>query len=124
MTTSRRLQSAAGKSGAIGIAIRRWRRQHDALDVGQPTAAATRWRVSALPSRPLPVEGVGRGKMIVGIDPVSFRRERGFRSGGMDGKGSLSPPIGQFAIEPGPIMAANRRIHNDGSWERRPRYHA
>jgi hypothetical protein len=55
MTASRRLQLAAEKSGQMAIAIRRWRRVADAADLGQPTAAATRWRVSALPSSPLPV---------------------------------------------------------------------
>jgi protein ImuA len=60
MTASRRLQLAAEKSGTLCIAIRRWRRVADAADLGQPTAAQTRWRVSALPSSPLPVPGVGR----------------------------------------------------------------
>jgi protein ImuA len=60
MTASRRLQLAAEGSGAIGIAIRRWRRQAEAADFGQPTAAVTRWRLSALPSTPLPVPGIGR----------------------------------------------------------------
>jgi protein ImuA len=60
MTASRRLQLAAEGSGAIGIAIRRWRRQTEAAAFGHPTAAVTRWRVSALPSTPLPVPGVGR----------------------------------------------------------------
>lgn len=49
MTTSRRLQLAAEETGSIGIALRRWRRQTDAVDFGQPTAATTRWRVSVLP---------------------------------------------------------------------------
>jgi protein ImuA len=62
MTSSRRLQLAAESSGAIGIAIRRWRRQADASDFGQPTASVTRWRVSVLPSRALPVPGVGRAR--------------------------------------------------------------
>src|SRR5580692_3464596 len=39
MTTSRRLQLAAEASGAIGIAIRRWRRPSDTADFGQPTAS-------------------------------------------------------------------------------------
>jgi hypothetical protein len=39
MTASRRLQLAAEGSGAIGIALRRWRRQTEATDFGQPTAA-------------------------------------------------------------------------------------
>ena len=62
MTASRRLQLAAEGSGTIGIAIRRWRRQTEAADFGQPTASVTRWRVSALPSTPLPVSGVGRAR--------------------------------------------------------------
>ncbi|MGV6874866.1 ImuA family protein [Pseudochelatococcus sp. B33] len=62
MTASRRLQLAAERSGATGIAIRRWRRPADAADFGQPTAAFTRWRVSVLPSAPLPVAGVGRSR--------------------------------------------------------------
>jgi protein ImuA len=60
MVASRRLQLAAEQNGQIAIAIRRWRRVADAADLGQPTAAATRWRVSALPSSPLPTAGVGR----------------------------------------------------------------
>jgi protein ImuA len=62
MTASRRLQLAAEESGTIGLAIRRWRRQAEAADFGQPTAATTRWRVTALPSSPLPGAGVGRAR--------------------------------------------------------------
>src|SRR5580700_9601925 len=65
MTASRRLQLAAEGSGTIGIALHRWRRQTEASDFGQPTAATTRWRVSALPSTPLPVPGVGRARWLV-----------------------------------------------------------
>jgi protein ImuA len=60
MTPSRRLQLAAESSGTIGIAVRRWRRETEAADFGQPTASTTRWRVTALPASPLPVPGVGR----------------------------------------------------------------
>ena len=65
MTASRRLQLAAEASGTIGIAVRRWRRATEAADFGQPTAATTRWRVTALPSTPLPVPGVGRARWLV-----------------------------------------------------------
>lgn len=65
MTASRRLQLAAEESGTIGLAIRRWRRQAEAADFGQPTAATTRWRITALPSTPLPVAGVGRARWSV-----------------------------------------------------------
>lgn len=62
MTASRRLQLAAEAAGTVGIVVRRWRRQTEAADFGQPTAAITRWRVSVLPSAPLPVPGVGRAR--------------------------------------------------------------
>ena len=62
MTASRRLQLAAESSGTIGVAIRRWRRQAEAADFGQPTASVTRWCVTALPPTPLPVPGVGRAR--------------------------------------------------------------
>jgi protein ImuA len=70
MTASRRLQLAAEGSGALGLAVRRWRRPAEAADFGQPTAAVTRWRVTALPSSPLPlvptpVSGVGRARWFV-----------------------------------------------------------
>lgn len=65
MTSSRRLSLAAEASGSIAIAIRRWRRQTEAADFGQPTASATRWRVSALPSAPLPVPGLGRARWLL-----------------------------------------------------------
>ncbi|WP_395942921.1 ImuA family protein [Brevundimonas sp.] len=65
MTASRRLQLVAEDSGCIGLAVRRWRRQAEAADFGQPTAASTRWRVTALPSAPLPVAGVGRARWFV-----------------------------------------------------------
>ncbi len=61
MTASRRLHLAARDGGTLAIALRRWRRQADAADFGQPTAAATRWRVSALPSAPLPVPASAGG---------------------------------------------------------------
>lgn len=60
MTASRWLQLCAEQSGTIGIALRRWRRQTEAADFGQPTAASTRWRISVMPSSALPVPGVGR----------------------------------------------------------------
>ena len=49
-------------SSTLGIAIRRWRRQSDAADFGQPTAAAMRRRVSVLPSAPLAAPRIGRAQ--------------------------------------------------------------
>jgi protein ImuA len=65
MTASRRLQLAAEEHGQIAIAIRRWRKVADAADFGQPTAATTRWRVTAQPAAPLPTRGVGQPRWLL-----------------------------------------------------------
>ena len=65
MVASRRLQLAAEKTGTMGLVVRRWRRQVEASDFGQPTASTTRWRVSVLPSEELPVPGVGRPRWLL-----------------------------------------------------------
>jgi protein ImuA len=49
LTASRRLQLAAEQSGVTCVVLRRSRRFDDAL-LSEPTAAVTRWRVTALPS--------------------------------------------------------------------------
>jgi protein ImuA len=66
LTASRRLQLAAETSGVTAFALRRSRR-HDDPALSEPTAAVTRWRVSALPSAPplahAPrVPGLGRAR--------------------------------------------------------------
>lgn len=89
MVASRRLQLAAEGSGTIGIALRRWRRQTDAADFGQPTAATTRWRVSALPSTPLPVPGVGRPRWLVELIRCRAGESADFELEACDDKGHL-----------------------------------
>jgi protein ImuA len=51
LTASRRLQLAAEHSGVTGFALRR-SRAHDNQVLAEPSAAATRWRIAALPSPP------------------------------------------------------------------------
>jgi protein ImuA len=92
MTSSRRLQLAAEGSGAIGIAIRRWRRQTEVADFGQPTAAVTRWRVSALPSSPLPVPGVGRARWQLELIRCRAGESADFEVEACDAKGRLALP--------------------------------
>ncbi len=96
MTTSRRLQLAAEKTGTIGLAVRRWRRQTEATDYGQPTAAATRWRVSALPSEELPVPGIGRARWFLELIRVKAGECAEFIVGACDATGRihLSPGRG------------------------------
>ncbi len=92
MMASRRLQLAAESSGAIGIAVRRWRRQTEAADFGQPTASVTRWRVTALPSTPLPVPGVGRARWQVELIRCRAGESADFEVEACDAKGRLAVP--------------------------------
>lgn len=92
MTTSRRLQLAAEETGTLGLAIRRWRRQTDAADFGQPTAAVTRWRVTALPSTPLPVAGVGRARWLVELIRARAGECADFELEACDAQGRLAVP--------------------------------
>lgn len=90
MTNSRRLQLAAESSGTLGIAMRRWRRQVDAVDFGQPTASATRWRVSVLPSAPLPVPGIGRARWQLELIRCRAGESADFTVEGCDAQGRLA----------------------------------
>ena len=90
MTASRRLQLAAEGSGAIGLAIRRWRRQAEAADFGQPTASLTRWRVTVVPSAPLPVPGVGRARWLVELIRCRAGESADFEVEACDAKGRLA----------------------------------
>jgi protein ImuA len=90
MVTSRRLQLAAESSGTMGLAIRRWRRQTEASDFGMPTAAATRWRISALPSEPLPVPGMGRPRWLAELIRVKAGECADFIVGACDATGRIS----------------------------------
>ncbi len=92
MTASRRLQLAAESSGTIGIAIRRWRRQTEAGDFGQPTASITRWRVSVLPSAPLPVPGVSRPRWLLELIRCRAGDSADFEVESCDAKGRIALP--------------------------------
>lgn len=92
MTASRRLHLAAKASGTTGIALRRWRRQADAGEFGQPTAAMTRWRVSVLPSAPLPVPGVGRPRWLIELIRARAGESFDLELEGCDGTGHLGLP--------------------------------
>jgi protein ImuA len=92
MTASRRLQLAAEGKSTIGIALRRWRRQTEAADFGQPTAAMTRWRVSVLPSTPLPVPGIGRHRWLVELIRARAGESADFELEACDDTGRLALP--------------------------------
>jgi protein ImuA len=108
MTASRRLQLAAESSGAIGIAIRRWRRHTEAADFGQPTASVTRWRVSALPATPLPVQGVGRARWQLELIRCRAGESADFEVEACDAKGRLALPA-ELVHGPGQKEIGRRR---------------
>ncbi|MBB2164640.1 damage-inducible protein [Gluconacetobacter sp. 1b LMG 1731] len=89
MTASRRLQIAAEGTGTIGLAVRRWRRQTEAADFGQPTASTTRWRVSVLPSAPLPVPGVERPRWMLELLRARSGECADFEVEGCDANGRI-----------------------------------
>jgi protein ImuA len=62
MVAGRRLQLAAERSGVTALLLRRWRNGEEAAaERERPTAALTRWRVTALPARDIAgVPGIGK----------------------------------------------------------------
>lgn len=96
MVVSRRLQLVAERTGTIALAVRRWRRQTEANDFGQPTASTTRWRVSVLPSQELPVPGIGRPQWFLELMRSRAGECAEFYVGACDDKGRihLSPGSG------------------------------
>jgi len=106
MTSSRRLQLAAEGSGAIGLAVRRWRRQAEAAGFSQPTAAMTRWRVSAMPSTPLPVTGVGRARWRLELLRCRRGESAEFEVEACDAQGRLALP---YELSYQPNLAKKRK---------------
>ncbi|WP_276122168.1 ImuA family protein [Pararhizobium qamdonense] len=92
MLASRRLQLAAEKKGSLALVVRRWRRQSEANDFGQPTASTTRWRVSALPSVALPVPGVGRATWLLELMRSRAGECAEFIVGACDDQGRIDLP--------------------------------
>ncbi|GAB1361382.1 ImuA family protein [Rhodobacter sp.] len=92
MTASRRLHLAAKGTKTLGIALRRWRRQVETSDFGQPTAAMTRWRVSVVPSAPLPVPGVGRARWLIELIRARAGESLDIELEACDGSGHLGLP--------------------------------
>ncbi|AMD57503.1 ImuA family protein [Agrobacterium pusense] len=89
MVSSRRLQLAAERTGTMALGVRRWRRQTEANDFGQPTASTTRWRVSVMPSEALPVPGVGRPQWFLELMRVKAGECAEFLVRACDDKGRI-----------------------------------
>jgi protein ImuA len=91
-TSSQRLQLAAETTGTMAIAVRRWKRQVDARDFGNPTAAYTRWRVTETQSAPLPVRGVGRARWLLELMRCRGGDCADFEVEACDAKGLIALP--------------------------------
>jgi protein ImuA len=59
---------------------------------GQPTAAVTRWRVTALPSHPLPVPGIGRARWRLELIRCRGGESAEFEVEACDAQGRLALP--------------------------------
>lgn len=118
MTASRRLLLAAESSGTIGIAVRRWRRQTEAGDFGQPTASLSRWRVSVLPSAPLPVPGLGRSRWLLELIRCRAGESADFEVGACDAQGRLSAlsNVAEKAAQADRDTAARHHILGIPTW--------
>ncbi|CAH1661817.1 ImuA family protein [Chelatococcus asaccharovorans] len=108
MTASRRLQLAAEGSDTVGLAVRRWRRQTEAGDFGQPTASVTRWRVSVLPTAPLPVPGLGRARWLVELIRCRAGESTDFEVEACDAQGRIALP--SKVVYGSPQKEVGRRI--------------
>jgi protein ImuA len=108
MTASRRLQLAAEASGVLAFVIRRWRTPAAASDFGQPTAATTRWRITALPSSPLPVSGVGRPRWFVELIRCRAGERAKWELEACDDKGRLALSA-DLACQPAAAAEGSRR---------------
>jgi protein ImuA len=92
LTASRRLQLAAEESGVPALIIRRWRNDAERTSGAEATAALTRWRLSAAPSHPLPVPGVGRERWLVELIRCKGAEPRSWLLESCDAKGRLAVP--------------------------------
>ena len=110
LTNSRRLQLAAESAGTIGITIRRWRRQADAVDFGQATVAATRWRVTALPQPPSKVPGMERARWQLELIRCRGGGSADFEMEGCDAQGYLCLPADMADRQAGADTGRERAV--------------
>jgi protein ImuA len=95
MTAARRLHLAARSSGVTAFTIQRHGRYNKNLQQTEPTAAATRWRITSVPSAPLPVEGIGRERWLVELTRCREGETANWEMGACDATGhlTLSPAL-------------------------------
>jgi protein ImuA len=92
LTASRRLQLCAGESGVTALALRRWRNSAERAFADEPTAAATRWRVSPSPSPSSGFEGLPRQHWLVELLRVRGGEPHSWILEACDAEGHLALP--------------------------------
>jgi protein ImuA len=92
LTPSRRLQRAAGALGVTGFVIRRWRSDAERASSANPTASATRWRISAAPSAAPPAPGLNRARWLVELTRCKGAEPRSWVVEACDEAGRLGVP--------------------------------
>lgn len=111
MIASRRLQLAAEGARTLALMVRRWDTEKAAAQFGLPTAAMTRWRVTAAPSAPLPVSGVGRARWRLELLRCKGGETAEFDVEACDGQGhlALSAPLVHRPVAAADGQRANKR---------------
>jgi protein ImuA len=108
LTASRRLQLAAESTGTLAFAIRRWRGGTE-RQLGEASAALTRWRISPGQAPPLPAPGLGRARWLVELVRAKGAEPRSWILEACDAKGRLGLPAdladGQVAPHEGRRLA-------------------
>lgn len=103
LTASRRLQLAAQASGVLALVLRRRRHCAEAEQSGG-SAALTRWRITALPTPPLPAPGLGRPRWRLELLRCRGGREASWIVEACDAQGRLAVPA-DLADRPHPQAA-------------------
>lgn len=106
LAASRRLQLAAEASGVSAFVLRRWYKPSAAGETIEPTAAMTRWRVTALPASPLPVAGLGRPRWRLELLRCRGSEAHSWIVEGCDAQGRLAVPAD---VADRPVATAGRR---------------
>jgi protein ImuA len=91
LTASRRLQLAAESTSTLAFVIRRWRGESE-RQLGEVSAALTRWRISPTQTPPLSAPGLGRARWLVELVRAKGAEPRSWILEACDAKGRLRLP--------------------------------